>query len=180
MTAMMILLFWCVGVLLIVLQSAILPTFLAPLWIPDILFVYVAFCAYRFSWLAGGLLVFSIAWMTDVVGAVDLGFYPLECIAIFCVFKFFTYNTPIRKVVYQLPLVGVVYLAWQLSTYMVYTFFNFPHPPSLYGNELFLETLLLLTASLPSFALLSKVADWIEQKKMWMKPPRRRPPKRRE
>lgn len=177
---MMIPLFWLVGLFLIVLQSALLPIFLPPLWIPDFLFVFVAFCAYRFSWVGGGLLVFSIAWMADVVGAVDLGFYPLECMAMFYLFKLFTYNTPIRKVVYQLPLVGVVYVGWKLSTYAVYTFFNFPHPPSLYSSEFIFETMLVLAASLPCFSLLSNVANWAEQKKMWMKPPRRRPPKRRE
>lgn len=177
---MMILLFWLIGLFLIVIQSALLPLFLPPLWVPDFLFVFIAFCAYRFSWVAGGLLVFSIAWMTDVVGAVDLGFYPLECMAIFYFFKLLTYNTPIRKVLYQLPLIGVVYIGWQLSTYAVYNFFHFPHPPAFYGVKLIFETLLVLVASLPCFSFLSCIANWVEQKKMWMKPPRRRPPKRRE
>lgn len=177
---MMILLFWLVGLFVIVLQTAILPCILPALWIPDLLFIFVAFCAYRFSWVGGVFLVFTVAWMQDVVSAVELGFYPLECIAIFACFKLLTHNTPVKTVVYQLPLVGGGYIVWQLFTYAIYTLFHVSHPLYFSSPELVFETGLVVVSTFPCFLLFTRMTEWIDTKKLWMKPPRRRPKKRNE
>ncbi|MEE4135150.1 MAG: hypothetical protein V2I32_03665 [Desulforhopalus sp.] len=52
--------FWLVGILLIIAQTTLVPFF--PQWFgrPDFIFILVAFAAYRFAWIPGILLVFSL------------------------------------------------------------------------------------------------------------------------
>ena len=70
---MMVLVFWLLGVLLIVLQTTLLQYL--PLWLgrPDFIFIFVAFVAYRFAWIPGIFLVFTLGWILDVVAGIQLG-----------------------------------------------------------------------------------------------------------
>ena len=65
--AIPVIVFWAIGVALIVVQTTLLEHL--PVWLarPDLLFVLVAFLAYRFAWIPGIAVVFSLTWMVDVL-----------------------------------------------------------------------------------------------------------------
>ena len=174
---MLALFFWFLGVSIIVLQTALLPHFFRPEATPDLVFIFIVFCAYRFDWLSGLLLTFSIAWMTDVLVATNLGFYPLECLLVFTTLKILTTNSPVKAVVYQLPLVGVGYLFWQVMVYLLYSLTRDTSLVEWSGQELMSKTILVVVAAIPCFAIFSFLCEWFEKKRSKVKPPRRRPHK---
>ena len=61
--------FWLLGIGLIVAQTTLLQ--FLPAWVgrPDFVFILVAFCAYRFAWIPGIVVVFTLGWVMDVVAA---------------------------------------------------------------------------------------------------------------
>ncbi|CAG35811.1 hypothetical protein [Desulfotalea psychrophila] len=170
--------FWCLGVFVIVLQTTVLPYFLSPCNVPDLFFIFVAFCAYRFSWSSGVFLVFTIGWMLDVVCAAYMGFFPLECLLVFAVFKVLTINNPVRMVVYQLPLVALGYFFWLVLTRLAYSLLQTSYVPHGAGVALAKGSFLVFVAALPCFALYTFLYEWLERRNMWLTPPRRRPQKR--
>ena len=174
---MLALFFWCLGVLIIVLQTSLFPHLFRPEATPDLIFIFIAFCAYRFAWLPGLLITFSIAWMTDVLVAANLGFYPLECLLVFTALKILTTNSPVKAVVYQLPLVGVGYLLWQVLVYLLYSLTRDTYFVEWSGQGLISKTILVVVAAIPCFAIFSFLCEWIEKKISKVNPPRRRPHK---
>lgn len=175
---MLAFLFWLIGVLIIVLQTAVLPLLSTPAAIPDLIFIFITFCAYRFSWFAGLFLTFSIGWMFDVVTAADLGFYPIECLLVFAGLKLLTTNSPVRAVVYQLPLVGLGYLFWQILSYALYSFERENYIVELSGSELMSSTILVIVAAIPCFAFYSFLYESVEKRFSSVNPPRRRRPQK--
>ena len=92
------LIYFFLGILLIVLETTLLQSF--PAWIgrPDFVYILVAFTAYRFAWIPGLLLTFSLGWMMDALTGINLGVYPLECLAVFASLKALTTNNPLREI----------------------------------------------------------------------------------
>lgn len=116
---MLVFVFWAVGIVLIIAQTTLLDFF--PPWLgrPDLVFVLVAFVAYRFAWIPGIVLVFVLSWVMDVVAGIYLGLYPLVCLLSFTALKTLTNKNPIKESTYQIPLVGLCYFLMQISFYFV-------------------------------------------------------------
>ncbi len=174
---MLMLLFWVIGVLLVVLQTSFLPLFFSAAFTPDFIFIFVTFCAYRFSWVQGVILAFSFGWMMDVATAVHLGFYPLEYLVVFSSLKLLTANSPVKAVVYQLPLVGLGYLVWKICSYILHSLAHPEYFTDWSSQQLVYGTVLVLLAAIPCYGFLGIIYEKVENLLKAKQPPRRRPRK---
>jgi rod shape-determining protein MreD len=174
---MLFLIFWVIGVALIVIQTTWLQCL--PTWLgrPDFVFILVTFIAYRFAWIPGIALVFSLGWILDVVAGIHLGFYPLICLLTFVALKSLTNKSPIRESTYQIPLVGLSYFLVQMFLYFVYSFTLPEDLPEWSWGLTLQRTALLVAAAIPLFLLFSSLYDYIQKRRLRAKPLRRRPRK---
>lgn len=174
---MVVFLFWVLGIALIVFQTTLLQSL--PEWFgrPDFLFIFVTFIAYRFAWIPGIALVFSLSWVMDVVTGIHLGFYPMMCLLTFTVLKLLTNKSPVKESTYQIPLVGLSYFLMQITVYFLYSV-SLPEDLADWSWGLTLQkTGLLVVAAIPLYLLFSGLYDYLLRRRLRAKPPRRRPRK---
>lgn len=147
------------GFFLLAIQTALFPLF--PHWLgrPDLIFILLVFVAYKFPWLSGLCLAFSLGWMVDVVSGMFLGTYPFMAILVFCIVKFFTQGSPVKETAYQVPLVGLSFFILQCVLYLFF-FVTQPGvlPPWTWGRVVH-ETFILLVASIPCFAVFNQIYE---------------------
>ena len=157
--------FLVLGVLLIVLETTLLQSF--PAWIgrPDFVYILVAFAAYRFAWFPGLLLTFTLGWVMDSLTGINLGVYPLECLAVFAGLKVLTTNNPLRESTYQIPLVGLSYFIVKVVTYCLYSFTLPDFLPEWSWGRMFGETGILMVATIPCFLLLNALSEYLQKRK---------------
>ena len=169
--------FWLLGIALIVLQTTLMQSL--PLWLgrPDFLFILVTFIAYRFAWIPGIVLVFTLAWGMDVLVGIYLGFYPLMCLFTFAALKFLTNKSPIKESTYQIPLVGLSYFLVQIISYSVYSLALPEELPEWSWGVTLQRTALLVAAAIPLFLLCSGLYEYLQKYRLRAKPLRRRPRK---
>jgi rod shape-determining protein MreD len=166
--------FWLLGIAIIVVQTTLLQYF--PSWLgrPDFLFILVAFIAYRFAWVPGIALVFSLSYIMDVVAGIHLGFYPIGCLVTFTVLKFLTTKSPIKETTYQIPLVGLAYFVLQILLYFIYSL-TWPETlPQWSWGEIFRQTALVMVSAIPLFILCNSFYEMLRKRQIRGKPPRRR------
>jgi len=166
--------FFLLGVLLIILETTLLHSI--PSWLgrPDFIYILVAYTAYRFAWIPGLVLVFSLGWIMDVLTGIDLGIYPLEVLLVFISLKAMTTNNPLRESTYQIPLVGLSYFIVQLVRYILYLFTEPELLPEWSWGKLFAETGILLVATIPCFILLNALGEFLQKRKTPPRPLKRR------
>lgn len=171
---MLTLCFFLLGILLIVLETTLLQSL--PAWIgrPDFVYILVAYTAYRFPWIPGLLLTFSLGWTMDVLTGISLGAYPLECLAVFASLKALTTNNPLRESTYQIPLVGLSYFVVQLARYFLYSFTLPELLPEWSWGRLIGETGILVVATIPCFLLLNALSEFLQKRKTRPRPLKRR------
>ncbi len=118
---MKIVAFLLVGIFLIVLQTTILQ--ILPSWFgfPDLVFILIAFAAFRFDWLGGSLLAFMLGWMMDVVTGIYLGMFVVKYLIVFISLHLLSQNSPVKESAYQVPLVGGSYFLIQFGFYVALT-----------------------------------------------------------
>ena len=174
---MLVFSFWLLGIALIVVQTTLLQSL--PLWLgrPDFVFILVAFIAYRFAWIPGIALVFTLAWIMDVVVGIHLGFYPLMCLLTFTALKSLTNKSPIKESTYQIPLVGLSYFLIQMFLYFSYSLTLPEDLPEWSWGLTLQRTALLVAAAVPLFLLFSSLYDYLQKRRLRAKPHRRRPRK---
>ncbi len=167
--------FWVLGIVLIVVQTTLLQSL--PMWLgrPDFVFIFVAFTAYRFAWIPGIVLVFTLSWTMDVVVGIHLGLYPLMCLLTFTGLKFLTNKSPIKESSYQIPLVGLSYFLVQMSLYFVYSLTLTEDLPEWSWGLTLQRTALLVVAAIPLFLLFSSLYEFLLKRRLRAKPLRRRP-----
>lgn len=171
---MLTLFFFFLGIFLIVIQSTIFQIF--PTWLgrPDLVFILVTFAAYRFDWLRGFLLVYTLGWMMDVVSGMYLGTYALESLLVFFCLKLFTENSPVKETAYQVPLVGVSYFLMQLGVYFFYSVALPGTLPEWSWNRITRETLVLVAATIPCFLMFNSCYEYFLRRRLNRKPLRRK------
>jgi rod shape-determining protein MreD len=171
---MMVLVFWLLGVLLIVLQTTLLQYL--PLWLgrPDFIFIFVAFVAYRFAWVPGIFLVFTLGWILDVVAGVQLGIYPLMCLLTLTGLKLLTNKSPVKEATYQIPLVGISYFLVQMFMYFIYSLTAPDLLPEWSWGVTLQRTALVMVSSIPLFLLCNTLYEYLQKRQLRGKPPRRR------
>ena len=170
-------LFWVLGIVLIVVQTTLLQSL--PVWLgrPDFVFILVAFTAYRFAWIPGIALVFSLGWIMDVMVGIYLGFYPLVCLITFTSLKLLTNKSPIKESTYQIPLVGLSYFLIQMFLYFTYSVTLPENLPEWSWGLTLQKTGLVVAAAIPLFILFSSLYEYWEKRRLRSKPLRRRPRK---
>jgi len=171
---MVLLVFWLLGISLIVVQTTLLQLF--PTWLgrPDFVFVLVAFASYRFAWIPGIILVFSLGWVMDVVAGIHLGFYPLLCLLTFTLLKALTTNSPIKESTYQIPLVGASYFLMQMFFYFVYSLTLPEVLPEWSWGETTRRTALVVVVAAPLFLLFNSLFEHLQKRRRRSTPHRRR------
>lgn len=174
---MMFFTFWLVGVALVIIQTTLLQSL--PLWLgrPDFVFILVAFTAYRFAWIPGIILVFSLGWIMDVVAGIYLGLYPLVCILTFTALKLLTNRSPVKESTYQIPLVGLSYFLAQMFLYFTNSLALAEDLPEWSWGITIQRTAVLVAASIPLFLLFSSLYEYLLKRRLRAKPLRRRPRK---
>lgn len=171
---MMVLVFWLLGVSLIVLQTTLLQYL--PLWLgrPDFIFIYVAFVAYRFAWIPGIFLVFTVGWILDVVAGIELGIYPLMCLLTLTGLKLLTNKSPVKEATYQIPLVGLSYFLMQMFIHFICSFTSPDLLPEWSWGVTLQRTALVMVSAIPLFLLCNSLYESLQKRLLRGKPPRRR------
>lgn len=174
---MLTLVFMVIGVLLIVLQTSVFHMLPGSSGRPDMIFLLIAFAAYRFAWLPGILLAFAIGWIFDVLVGVNLGIYPLIALFEFCCLKLVAMNSPVKSAAYEIPLVGLGYFLMRMFVF----FFSSLEDvlPEWSWGEVIRETLLLVLAAIPCFLLFNSLYEYLVERAKRAKPARRQTVRRR-
>ncbi len=150
---MVLLCFVLLGFVLVAVQTTIFHQF--PHWLgrPDLAFVLLVFSGYKFAWLPGLLLAFSLGWLMDVTSGIFPGAYLLLVLVVFSLVKLLSQNSTVKEAVFQIPLVGMSYFIVQCVFYL---FFSITQPGALAPWSWALvvrETFILLVASIPCFVI---------------------------
>jgi rod shape-determining protein MreD len=172
-----VIVFWGIGLSLIVAQTTLLEHL--PQWLgrPDLLFVLVAFLAYRFAWIPGIFVVFSLSWIVDVVSGIYLGLYPLACLAAFSALKTLSNKSPVKESTYQIPLVGIIYFLMQITFYFVNSLLLPDILPQWSWPGVFQRTVLVVLSAIPLFVLFHRLNESLLKRRLRGNAPRRRPPR---
>lgn len=163
---MLTLSFLVVGIALVVIQTTIFQ--LLPSWLesPDLIFILIAFIAYRFDWLRGLLLVVVFGWIMDVVSGLYLGTYPLLYLFLFISLKIFKENSPVKEVAYQIPLVGIAFF---IGYSCLYSFYYLALPgvlPEWSWIRILQEMFILVVATIPCFLLYNSLFEQMAQRRL--------------
>jgi len=162
---MLILSFLAVEVVLIVIQTTVFRLF--PTWLgaPDLSFIFIVFCAYRFDWVRGTLLVLALSWMMDVVSGLYLGTYPLLYFFLFLLLKVLKEKIPVKEFAYQVPLVGITFLFGYSALYAFYFLILPGVLPEWSWRIIIQQAIILIVASIPFLLACNRLYDQIEKKR---------------
>ncbi len=158
---MKVTLFLLVGMFLIVMQTTVLQILPAWFGFPDFVFILVAFVAFRFDWLRGCLLSFTLGWMMDVVSGIYLGMFVVKYLILFFILHLFTQNSPVKESAYQVPLVGVSYFLIQLGFYAALALAAADLVSPWSWNRMAMETIILMIATIPCFLLFNSLYEYM-------------------
>ena len=176
---MLIVLFLVLGILLIVIQTTLLPFLPEVFGRPDFVFLIVVYAGYRFAWLPGIIITFATSWVFEVLTRVFLGVYPMQCLLIFACLKLVTGNMPFKESVYQVPLVGISYFLMHALAYFGATLINPETQSSWPWISLLRETILLTIVAIPTFMIFNRVYEYALARATRPKSSPRRPVRRR-
>jgi len=107
---MLTLVFILIGLLLAAVQTTLfMPT---PLWpvAPDLYYILVAYAACQFSLCRGFLILLPVSCVMDVYSGTAAGLHPAICGCGWLLLKFMSSKMPVRRPIYQLPLVAASHL----------------------------------------------------------------------
>jgi rod shape-determining protein MreD len=167
--------FLLLGILLIVLQTSVLQMLPGEFARPDLVYLLVAFAAYRLPWLPGILLAFTVGWILDVLVGVNLGVYPLQFLLVFVCLKFATLNSPVKESAYQIPMIGVSYFLLKMLSYIVSSMtIQYERLPEWSWVGIIQQTLLLVIAAIPCFLLFNCLYEYLLTRAARSRPARRR------
>ena len=175
--AIPVIVFWAIGVALIVVQTTLLEHL--PVWLarPDLLFVLVAFLSYRFAWIPGIAVVFSLTWMVDVVAGIFMGLYPLASLLAFTALKNMSNKSLLKESTYQIPLVGLSFFLTQIVLYFVSSLLLPDILPEWSWPGSMQRTILVVLSAIPLFVLFNRLNEYLLKRRLRGKAPRRRPPR---
>ncbi|WPD22467.1 MAG: hypothetical protein SD837_20040 [Candidatus Electrothrix scaldis] len=148
---MLTLSFIAVGLLLVVMQTTLFMP--SPLWLasPDLYYILVGYLAYNFTLIRGIAVLLPISMVLDVYSGTIIGMYPALCYLGYFLLKFMVAKMPVRKSLYQLPLVALSYL---IVNWILLLLLNFFQPQVVAGWDWFpilLRVFLIYIFSFPLF-----------------------------
>lgn len=169
---MLIFSFFLVGIALVGAQTSLLQ--FSPSWMgsPDLVFILVAFLAYRFDWFRGLLLAIVFGWIMDVVSGLYLGTFSFLYFFLFLFLKIIKENSPVKEAAYQVPLVGVAFLVGHSGVFIFYTLALPGVLPAWSWIRIFQEMLMLVVAAIPCFVLCNSLFEYIGKRRLRLSPPR--------
>ena len=148
---MLTLAFIAVGLLLVVIQTTLLMP--SPLWIasPDLYYILVAYLAYNFTIVRGIMVLLPVSMVLDVYSGTIIGMYPALCYLGYFLLKFMVEKMPVRKSLYQLPLIALSYLLVNWTLLVLLDFFQPQVIASWEWLPILLRGLLIYLFSFPLF-----------------------------
>lgn len=166
--------FLLLGILLVVVQTSVLQLLPGSFARPDLVYLLVAFAAYKLPWIPGAVVAFTVGWVCDVLVGINLGMYSLEFLFVFVCLKLLTMSSPVKESAYQIPMVGVSYFLLQMVVYM-FSSMSFEHAlPEWSWGAVVQETLLLVLAAIPCFLLFNSLYEYLRRRAARSRPARRR------
>lgn len=162
---MLILGFLLVGIVQLVVQTSVLPFFSSWMGNPDLIFIQIAFLAYRFDWLRGLLLVLAFGWIMDVVSGLYLGTYPFLYLFLFVFLKLIKENSPLKEAVYQIPMVGLAFFVGHSCLYLFYSTALPEILPEWSWVTMAQQTLILVVAAIPCFLLYNWLFEFLSRRR---------------
>jgi rod shape-determining protein MreD len=156
--------FLALGILLIVAQTTFMQ--FLPSLRPDLIYILVAFIAYRFDWLRGFFLVFIFGWMMDVVSGMYLGTYPLQYFLVFVCLKILSQNSPIKETAFQIPLVGASYFLLQMALYSIYSLTQPDTIPEWSWSKILVISVILAVTTIPCFLLYNHIFEYLQKRRL--------------
>lgn len=166
--------FLILGVLLVVLQTTVMQMMPGDFSRPDLVYLLVAFAAYKLPWLPGILLAFTVGWVLDVLIGVNLGYYPLQFLFVYVCLKVVSLNSPVKESAYQIPMVGLSYFLLQITVYVLSAMTLQYGQPRWSWVHIIQETLLLIFAAIPCFLLFNSLYEYLQNRVARSRPARRR------
>lgn len=157
--------FLIIGIFLIAFQTTVFQ--FLPSWLgsPDLVFILIAFLAYRFSALKGLLLTFLLGWMMDVISGIYLGTYLVEYLLFFVILNTLTLNSPLKESAYQVPMVGVFYYLVQFMLYFILSILVNDSMVVWSWSRMLRETIILTVATIPCFLLFNAFNEYLLKRK---------------
>lgn len=157
---LLILCFLAIGVLQLSLQTSLF-MFLPP-WLgkPDLLFVLVAFTAYRVDALRGALLVFMMGVMADVYSGSLLGLYPSIYVLVYLFIKVAARYVSLDEAAYQVPLIASSYLLAASAVFVITCVFLPDNLPAWPWGAVLLQLLLLGIMTIPLWSFYGLLLAW--------------------
>lgn len=152
--------FILVGLLLVILQTTVFMPRMDWLPAPDFYFVLVAFLAYRMELLNSLIILFPLACFLDVLCGTILGSYALICFGCFFFIKTVTGKLPIRETLYQIPLIGIAYLAVHWLVYLLLEFLQPGQVVAWSWWRMLSRALLVVALGYPLFFIFEKVREF--------------------
>lgn len=148
---MTVLVFLFIGILLLVLQTSLLP--LLPSWLgrPDLLFLLIVFLPSRQDPLRGAVTVFALGLLMDIFSGVFLGFYPITYLLIFFALKSLYRVVEVNESFYRAPVAACVYLVTAGAMFLAIIFFGQGNRPVWSWGAVLLQTLLVAIMAMPLF-----------------------------
>ena len=102
--------FLITGLLLVVLQTTVFMITPLSMAAPDFYYILVAYLGYRMDILRGLAILLPVSCLLDVYSGTIIGMYPAICLSGFFLLKFLAIKMPVRKSLYQVPLIAVSYI----------------------------------------------------------------------
>ena len=162
---MQIVSFLIIGIFLITFQTTVLQFLPSSLGSPELVFIRIAFLAYRFEVLKGLLISFLLGWMMDVMSGIYLGMYLIEYLLFFITLNTLTLNSPLKESAYQVPLVGVFYYLVQFLLYFVLSIMVNDSMVVWSWSRVLRETIILTVATIPCFLLFNTFNEFLLKRK---------------
>jgi rod shape-determining protein MreD len=150
---MIVVYFLLMGLLLVLLQTTVLMPKTVWQFSPDLYFILVAYLAYRMDVLRSLIILFPLSCLLDVFCGTILGSYALLCFGCFFGIKSVSGKIPLRADLYQIPLIGIVYLLVNWLVYLLLELLQPGHQVPWFSWQIIIRALLVVLLAYPLFYL---------------------------
>ncbi|MFZ5765737.1 MAG: rod shape-determining protein MreD [Thermodesulfobacteriota bacterium] len=158
---MAVLSYFIIALLLLVLQTSLLPGL--PDWLgrPDPLFILLVFACLRLDVYSAAILLLLLGLIMDIFSGIFLGIYPVTYLLLLALLKFLSKKLALNEAPHRLPLVLACFLFVNTILFTFATFLAPENAPSWDWIKILLQMLMLSLFVPPLFALLGAVDSWL-------------------
>ncbi len=162
---MAVLSYFIIAILLLILQTSLLPSL--PDWMgrPDPLFVLIVCVALRFDIYSGAILLLLLGLIMDIFSGIFLGIYPITYLLLFALLKAVAKKLAINESVHRLPLVLICYLFVNTVLFAFATFLAPENDLSWNWIRMLLQMLMISLFVPPLFSLFDSLDSWLSPRR---------------